>query len=489
MTITRIPRLLTIMMAAAASLTAYGQSLRISEAEVTYVHSSANTGDMTFSGSTLNVEGRQYLLTPQTTMAVTADGVDDNTVCVTYSGTKAEVVVAGNIARYLTVNANGADISIVASPDLQQAVEYTLRGSSADGSFYMDGEYAATVRLDNLTLTNADSAAINIQDGKLITIDLVGQNTIADGKGMANNACLYVNGHAKFIGTGTLNVTGNAKHGITGDEHLVIEGGNINVNAVGDGLHVSEYFRQTGGSLTVNAQGDGIDIGFKGVNKGTKDQYADNGFAFLEGGTMDITTTGEATKGVKADSTISVAGITATVRTTGNACYEAAENDISSAAAMKTGGAFTMTAGTLTLSSTGSGGKGINATYNVTIAGGKLNVSTTGAVYVYGADDSKPHGVKTDADISVSGGTVLVTASGDSGSAFKTDYYFTISGGTLMAVGGKASKPTSATQKYYTYTGVSVTPGQTLSYNGVSATMPANYSVASAKVLVSSPTM
>ena len=489
MIITRISRLLTIMMAASASLTAYGQSLRISEAEVTYVHSSANTGDMTFSGSTLNVEGRQYLLTPQTTMAVTANGVDDNTVCVTYSGAKAEVVVAGNIARYLTVNANGADISIVASPDLQQAVEYTLRGSSADGSFYMDGEYAATVRLDNLTLTNADSAAINIQDGKLITIDLVGQNTIADGKGMANNACLYVNGHAKFIGTGTLNVTGNAKHGITGDEHLVIEGGNINVNAVGDGLHVSEYFRQTGGSLTVNAQGDGIDIGFKGVNKGTKDQYADNGFAFLEGGTMDITTTGEATKGVKADSTISVAGITATVRTTGNACYVAAENDISSASAMKTGGAFTMTAGTLTLSSTGSGGKGINATDNVTIAGGKLNVSTTGAVYVYGAEDSKPHGVKTDADISVSGGTVLVTASGDSGSAFKTDYYFTISGGTLMAVGGKASKPTSATQKYYTYTGVSVTPGQTLSYNGVSATMPANYSVASAKVLVSSPTM
>ena len=114
---------------------------------------------------------------------------------------------------------------------------------------------------------------------------------------------------------------------------------------------------------------------------------------------------------------------------------------------------------------------------------------TTGAVYVYGAEDSKPHGVKTDADINISGGTILVAASGDSGSAFKTDYYFTISGGTVMAVGGKASKPTSATQKYYTYTGVSVTPGQTLSYNGVSATMPDNYSVASGKVLVSSPTM
>ena len=489
MTITRISRLLTIMLAAAASLTAYGQSIRISEAGVTYVHSSANTGDMTFNGSVLNVEGRQYLLAPQTSMTVTADGVDDNTVCVTYNGTQAEVVVAGNIARYLTVNANGADVSILAAPELQQSVEYTLRGTSTDGSFYMDGEYAATVILDNLTLTNADSAAINIQDGKLITINLVGQSTIADAQGMANSACLYVNGHAKFTGAGTLNVTGNAKHGITGDEHLIIEGGTINVNAVGDGLHVSEYFKQTGGSLTINAQGDGIDIGFKGVNKVTKDQYADNGFAFLEGGTMDITTTGEATRGVKADSTILVAGITATVRTTGNACYDATKNDISSAAAIKTGGAFSMTSGTLTLSSTGSAGKGINATDNITLAGGKLDVVTTGAVYVYGAEDSKPHGVKTDADINISGGTILVAASGDSGSAFKTDYYFTISGGTVMAVGGKASKPTSATQKYYTYTGVSVTPGQTLSYNGVSVTMPDNYSVPSGKVLVSSPTM
>ena len=55
MTIMRISRLLTIMLAAAASLTAYGQSIRISEAGVTYVHSSANTGDMTFNGSVLNV--------------------------------------------------------------------------------------------------------------------------------------------------------------------------------------------------------------------------------------------------------------------------------------------------------------------------------------------------------------------------------------------------------------------------------------------------
>lgn len=469
----------------ALSMTVAAQSMRLSQGAVTYVHSSANTGDMTFSGNVLNVEGKQYLLDNGTTLEVSAQGVDDNTVVVNYNGTTASVVVAGNIARYMTVTAKGADVAIVAAPELQKQVTYILSGTSADGSFYMDGEFAAMVKLDNLTLTNPDSAAINIQDGKLITIDITGQSTLADGANGLHNACLYVNGHAKFTGSGSLKVTGNTKHGITGDEHLVIESGNIEVAAKGDGLHISEYFRQKGGKLTVKSEGDGIDISFKGVNKGTKDQYANNGFAFLEGGTLDITVSGDAVKGIKADSTIVVAGTTATVTTTGSAVFDAAANDISSSAAMKTGGLFDMTAGKLTLTSTGAGGKGINATGNVELAGGELNVVTTGAVWVYGVEDSKPHGVKSDADINLKGGTIFVAASADSGAAFKTDYFFTISGGTIMGIGGKNSKPTSNTQQYYSYSGVNVKGGQTLSYNGVSFTVPQIYSNSSARVIVS----
>lgn len=481
-------KILNIFLTAALisfSPTAQAQNLRLSQGQVTYVHSSATAGDMTFSGNTLTVEGRQYTLDNATTMEITTDGVDDNTVAVKYNGSTATVEVAGNIARYMTVTANGSHVAVIAAPELQWQVAYTLTGTSADGSFYMDGSYAAKVSLQNLTLTNPDSAAINIQCGKLITIETAGQNTLTDGKDKTNNACLYVNGHAKFTGTGTLNVTGNAKHGITGDEHLVIESGNINVTALGDGLHISEYFKQAGGTLTVKAQGDGIDVGFKGVNKGTKDQYANNGFAFLEGGTIDINVSGDAVKGIKADSTVIVSGTSATIITSGNAVFDALENDISSSAALKTGGSLDMTAGSLTLTSTGAGGKGINATGNVELAGGNLTVTTTGAVWVYGTDDSKPHGIKSDADINLKGGSIFVAASADSGAAFKTDYFFTISGGTIMGIGGKNSKPTSNTQQYYSYSGVNVKGGQTLSYNGVSFTVPQIYSNTSARVIVS----
>lgn len=467
------------------AMTVSAQSLRLTQGGVTFVHSSANTADMNFAGNSLTIEGKKYQLDNATTMEVTADGVADNTVSVVYNGASANVTVAGNIAKYMNVRANGADVCILAAPELQQEVVYTLSGTSADGSFYMDGSYAATFKLNNLSLTNADSAAINIEDGKLITIELNGQNTLADGAGKTNNACLYVNGHAKFIGSGSLKVTGNAKHGITGDEHLVIEGGNINVTSVGDGLHISEYFRQTGGSLTINAKGDGIDIGFKGVNKGTKDEYANNGFAFLEGGNIDITVSGAAMKGIKADSTVVVSGATANVTTTGSAIFDTADNDISSSAALKTGGKLDMTSGKLTLVSTGAGGKGINATGNVELAGGELSVTTTGAVWVYGTEDTKPHGVKSDADINLKGGRIFVAASSDSGAAFKTDYYFTISGGTIMGIGAKNSKPTSNTQQYYTYSGVNVKGGQTLTYNGVNFTVPTIYSNTSARVLVS----
>ena len=119
------------------------------------------------------------------------------------------------------------------------------------------------------------------------------------------------------------------------------------------------------------------------------------------------------------------------------------------------------------------------------LAGGELNVVTTGAVWVYGVEDSKPHGVKSDADINLKGGTIFVAAAADSGAAFKTDYFFTISGGTIMGIGGKNSKPTSNTQQYYSYSGVNVKGGQTLSYNGVSFTVPQIYSNSSARVIVS----
>ena len=466
------------------------QTLNVNMGNVTFSHSAASTGDMVFNnGTTLTIEGRAYNLSDISSVTVDDRSVSPSTVSVAYNGASANVVVAGNIARYLTVSASGANVSIVQSESLQSEVNYTLSGTSTNGSFFMDGSFKANFTFDNLSLTNPSGAAIDIEDGKKIDITLVGTNTLTDGAGGSQNACFYVNGHPEFLGTGTLNVKGNTKHALSTDEYMMMTSGTINVTgAVGDGLHVSQYFKMTGGTVNIQSQGDGIDIGFKGVNKGTKDQYEDNGFAFLGGGTLTIAVTGAASKGLKADSTVIMTGGTTTISTSGAAYYDTTERDLTSASALKTDGAFTMSAGTLTLSSTGDGGKGLNATEAITISGGRLVVTTTGDTYTYSSSlDTKPHGVKTDDKITISGGEAYVAASNDEGVAFKHDLGFAINGGTLMGIGGKKSTVKSGSQGYKTYTGVKVSAGGTVSYNGVSYTVPSNYSNSSAFVVVSKP--
>ena len=387
----RLSGIIYLFLACLAVTTATAQTMNVRVGKVTYAHAAKNTGDMPFAtGSTLTVEGMVYTVGNATAVSTNVvDGIDiddtvvkDSTVSVVYNGTSATVLVAGNIARYLTITLDGAHVSIVQSEDLQKEVTYTLSGSSTNGSFFMDGSYKASFVLDNLTLTNPSGIAVDIEDGKSIGITLSGTNTLTDGTGGSHNATLYVDGHAAFSGTGTLTLNGLTKHAFASDEHVVINSGTIVVaQAAGDGFHINERFNMKGGTLTIQAIGDGIDVGFRGVNKGTKDQYERNGFLEFNGGTATVNTTGLATKALKADSTIVIANATVTATTSGNAYYDTTAKDFSSAAAVKTGGAFMMSSGTLTALSTGDGGKGINATGVVNISGGKACITTTGDLF------------------------------------------------------------------------------------------------------------
>jgi len=475
-----------------STLSATAQSMKVNAGGITYVHSSANTGDMTFSGGTqLTIEGKTYNVSDITSMEVTSESVADNTVSVVYQGSSATVTIAGNVARYMTATVNGAKVSISQSEDLQQEVTYTLSGSSTGGSFYMDGDYKANFVLNNLTLTNANGAAIDIEDGKAISVSLVGANSLSDIAGGSHNACFYIDGHPTFSGTGSLTIAGNTKHALSVDEHMVISSGTITVTkAVSDGFHLSEYLRMDGGTVNITATGDGIDMGFKGVSKGTKDDYENNGFVFLNGGTLTISTSGNAAKGLKADSTVIVAGATVSVTVSGAAYYDTDESDIASSSALKTNGAFTLSSGTVSLLSNGTGGKGLNVTGNISVTGGRMTVVTLGDRYKYNSNlDSKPQGIKTDGNISITGGEVYSAVYDSKATTFKTDNSFVVKGGTIMGIGGKAIALTSGSQTYQTYTDQTVTGGTAYTQNGVSFTTPADYYNSKAFVIVSSPSM
>ena len=465
------------------SISVEAQSLKVNMGEVTYSHAASHTGDMTFAGGkTLTIQGKTYTLADVDSINIDNTTTDDNTVSVVYNGSAAHVTVAGNLAPYLTITAKGADISIVASADCKEKIVYTLTGSSTNGSFYMDGEEGATLNLNSLSLTSTTGGAITIDDGKKILVNVNGTNVLSDAATGAQKACLYINGHAVINGTGQLSVTGNAKHAYFSDEYTEFDGPTMTVpSSASDGLHVNQYFTMKSGTVTVtDAKGDGIDVG---KTKDATDK--DNGCFFLNGGTISLTTTGQGTKGVKADSTITVTDGTLTVNCQSSAYYDTTDADISSGACLKSGYATTISGGTLNLTATGDGGKGINAGSTVTVSGGHTVVTTTGATFVYGAGDSKPQGVKSDADIVVNGGEIYVCASSGGGKAFSTDYDFTINGGTLLGIGAKKGEPTGGTQTYKTFKGQNIVGGSTVTFNGVSYTIPSIYSNSSARVVAS----
>ncbi len=437
---------------------ASAQTLNVEVGDVTYAFPDDQTGEMTYTGTQwLTICDCEFAIDDITRIVVSDDVVEDNTISVSYSGTTAKVIVAGNIAQYITAEVNGAHVKILADELLPDEVTYTLEGASDNGSFYMDGEKKAAFILNGLSLTCPDSAAVNIQCGKLITMVLAEgtTNSLADGyldsydeTTDSHKAPLVINGHSEWSGSGTLRLYGNVKHGFFADEYVLLQNGLGSIvvaNARGDGFHVNEYFRMQGGTVSITALGDGLDVGAKASS--TAD---DNGRIVVEGGKLSILTSGEDVKGMKSDARVIIAG------------------------------------GTVDVTATGNGSKGISSSELINVTGGKTTVVTTGEIATILGDEKKPHGVKSTGDITLSGGEIYVAAGADGGKAFDTDTYIFTNGTTVMGIGGKATTPSSlSTHTFNKYKDVNVAAGSTISYDGVSFTVPSIYKNASAKILVS----
>lgn len=236
------------------------------------------------------------LLTTSQLMAV-----DNNTVEIAYSGTSATVAVADNIASYVTVTKSGAHVTVVQTntANIDNAeITYLLSGTSTDGEFYLTGSYKCTVSLNGLTLTNPKGAAITIMDGKRVKVktETDTNNTLVDGSGGSQKGCLYVKGHLELRGYGTLNVTGNTKHGIKSGEYMSVKNITVNVlSAVGDGMNCNEYFLMESGTVSITKAGDdGIQIDIdnaSGTPTAASDDLhtdEDTGNFYQTGGTLNI---------------------------------------------------------------------------------------------------------------------------------------------------------------------------------------------------------
>lgn len=368
-----------------------------------------------------------------------AVGTAVDTVLVSYNGTAA--VVSNSFANDgVKVAINGADVTVT-STNTSKEIVYVLSGSSSEGSFKIYSELKYNITLKGLSLTNTNGPAINLQSGKKATIHILAgtTNNLIDGATYATSTedqkgAFFGEGQMSFMGSGTLNVTGNSKHAIVSDDYIYISESNIVVkSAVSDGIHANDYFMMENGTVTVTSSSDGIvaEEGYVAINGGSVTvSSVDEGIAapytgtdatitpyvWIKGGTLKVTTTGDKANAIKSQIYTTIS-----------------------------------TANSVTLTASGKGSKGIKTGGDFTLTSGTVKITTTGAAYydTADADIAAPAGINCDKNLAIKGGSLIVTSSGQGGKGVNVDGTATISGGTtdITASGAKFTYSSSLTSE------------------------------------------
>jgi len=328
---------------------------------------------------------------------------------VTYSAAGAKVVNPYYMYG-VTADVDGAYVTIN-NTDTTEERTIAISGETADGALTYNASYKTTIELNGASIASQKGAAIDIECGKRIALELKKGtvNTLIDCAGGKQKAALYCKGHLEIDKTGTLNVTGNAKHAIAAKEYIQLKkaAGTINVlGAKSDGIHCGQYY--VGNGFTVNVSG----VGGDGIQAEAETLKADetweeeylNGSMIIQGGTYNVAVTADDCDALKADTTLtinngkSVPSITLT--TSGAACKAIKSNgdvnidscnivitqtgdklieatDVSYSTGIKASCNVNISSGSVTINNTADGGKGISADGNVTISGDATVVDIT----------------------------------------------------------------------------------------------------------------
>ncbi len=351
-------------------------------------------------------------------------------------------------------------------------IGYQIKGNCSNGSLKIYSEKKFRLLLNNLTLTNPTGPAINIQSGKTVYLSIVNgtTNTLCDGvtygaPAMGSNGeeedqkgtifsegQLIIDGYTN--GTGTLNVMSLGGHAICSDDYIIVRGGNINIlSAAKDGFRTKDKFiigraasysptitvnatsngiECTEGTLTIEAGKLGITSGGEGIKVVYEEELPDPAVipdAYITGGYINITTTGEKSSAIQTTRNYTQNGgiIEATVNGNGSKiinCDGAATfgsgkltgiangtvaTDTTSAGGIKSTGALVINGGDIAIDCKGKGSKAINCDSHVTINGGNVTLLATGENYTDIEDDKKSRAI-TAGNITINNGTVIAKA-------------------------------------------------------------------------------
>ena len=305
------------------------------------------------------------------------------------------VAIAGTVPG-VTVQTNGAHVTIM---NMSGPVKFIVSGKTTDGSLKFYGDKRFQILLNGAEITNPHGAAINNQGSKSPYVVLAEGtvNHLQDGTNYTmvdeedQKAALFSEGQMIFSGKGELSVIAVGRGGIRSDDYIRIRPGvKIFVNSSAlDGLRAN----------------DGI---------------------IIDGGVINIMTSGVGAKGMRSEGFMQVNGGRLVAISNGDCRIESSDGvmDTTACAALYCDTLLNVNGGILKLKATGDGGKGMNAKQDVAIYGGSFEAVATGTRKI-----KKPRGVKIDGNFAITGGYFYTYS--------RRSDPLDVSGSTLIASGYK----------------------------------------------------
>ncbi len=365
------------------------------------------------------------------------------TVAITFSGTTANVADGAGVTVV-----HGATTSAVSITSTLEGVEYFISGTTTSGYVQITTTHEAKVTLSGAVITSTDGPALSIFSSARSHLVLAGgtQNVLADGSsyGRTGSGTLHTSGPLIFSGRGALRVTGVKSHAIYGAAYVRCLGGDIVVPAATkDAIHSKTAFRMDAGTLDLTATGDGIDgdsgtvalnggsINIRSTVDDTKGIACDGDLA-INGGNISIEVKGTRSKGFSTNGSLAMSGGVVAMNLSGGVYLETVTAtttyvDPSYCSGMKVDGDVAISGGTLSITHTGLAGKGISVDGNVSITGGLIDIATSGGTSSsYTNEDgaldlAAADCLKADGNLTITGGTITAQSSGSGGDAISCD--------------------------------------------------------------------
>lgn len=320
-------------------------------------------------------------------------------------------------------------------------IGYQVKGTCSNGSLKIYSEKKFRLLFNGITLTNPAGPAINIQSGKTVYASIVNgtTNTLCDGATysapvMGSNGeeedqkgTLFSEGQLIFDGytngTGTLNVTSHGGHAICSDDYIMVRGGNINIlSAAKDGFRTKEKFiigraEAYSPTITINATSNGIEC--------------TEGTLTIEAGKLDITAGGEAIK-VEYEEAVPDPAVIPDAYIKGGYLKLTTTGEKSSA--IQTTRNYNQSGGIIEATVGGNGSKIINCDGTVVISGGKLTGFVNGTV---SSDETSAGGIKSNGNVEIANSVVAIDCKGKGSKAINCDNSVTVNSGnvTLLTTG------------------------------------------------------